>query len=104
MSTMKTTFTEGLCTTPTPAGDHQGLSGGYPIEDVGPGGKGLVSSPYTDGICNVPYGKETSSRELGTTPTLTDVKDAPAGQPSGMSNVDLIEKHVDQNATFKTPK
>lgn len=104
MSAMKTQFTEGLCDTPSPGGNHQGLSGGYPIADVGPGGKGLVSSPYSDGICSTPSGKETSSSELGTTPTLTDVKDAPAGQPSGMSNCDMIEKHVDGDATFKTPK
>lgn len=104
MSVMKTQFTEGLCETPSPAGNHQGLSGGYPIEDVGPGGKGLVSSPYDNGICDMPYGKETRSSELGTTPALTDVKDAPAGQPTGMSSVDMIEKHVDGNATFKTPK
>lgn len=104
MSAMKTEFTEGLCETPSAAGNHAGLSGGYPIENVGPGGRGLVSSPYQDGICSTPSGGETRSSELGTTPTLTDVKDAPVGQPSGMSNCDMIERHVDGNATFKTPK
>jgi hypothetical protein len=101
---MKTTFDDAVCPTPTPGGNHQGLSGGYPIADVGPGGQGLVGTPYTEGICPPISGKETSSSELGTTPTLTDVKDAPAGQPSGMSSVELIEKHVNNNATFNTPK
>lgn len=101
---MKTTFDEAIMNPPSPGGDHQGLSGGYPIADVGPGGQGLTNSPFSEAICSAPGGKETSSSELGTTPTLFDVKDAPAGQPSGMSNLEMIENHVDQNATFKTPK
>lgn len=101
---MKTNFDDAVCPTPSPGGDHQGLSGGSPIADVGPGGQGLINSPYTEGICPTPGGKETASSELGTTPTLTDVKDAPAGQPSGMSSTELIERHVDGNATFNTPK
>lgn len=99
---MKSTFTEGICPDPSAGGNHAGLSGGYPITE-GHGEKGLVNSTYQEGICPTPGGKETSSSELGLTPTLVDVKDAPAGQPSGMSSVALIEKHID-NATFTTPK
>lgn len=102
---MKTTFDDAVCPTPSPGGNHAGLSGGYPIADVGPGGQGLVSSPYDNGIAPVQGGKETRSNELGTTPTLTDVKDAPAGQPSGTSSVELIEQHANAGgSTFKTGK
>lgn len=103
MSTMKTTFDDAVMSAPSPGGDHQGLSGGYPIADVGPGGKGLVSSPYDDGICPVPGGKETSSSELGTTPTLTDVKDAPSGQYSGASEIGKMTSTT-PDSTFKTGK
>lgn len=97
---MKTEFTDGLCPTPSPGGNHAGLSGGEPIMD-GHGDKGLVSSPYSDGICPTPGGKETSSSELGTTPILTDVKDAPAGAPSGQSRIGMIDDHT-SDQTFKT--
>lgn len=87
---MKTEFTDAVCPTPSPGGDHAGLSGGYPITE-GHGEKGLVSSPYADGICPVPGGKETSSSELGTTPTLTNVKDAPSGEYSGASAIGKMD-------------
>lgn len=101
--TMKSQFTEGICETPSPGGNHTGLSGGYPIADAGPGGQGLVSSPYDNGICPTPGGKETSSSELGTTPTLTDVKD---GQSSGSaSRIGMVDDHANAGgATFKTSK
>lgn len=103
MSVMKTQFDTGLCDTPSPGGNHEGLSGGFPIEDVGPGGKGLVSSPYTDGICGSVNGKETPSRELGTTPTLFNVKDAPAGQYSGASDIGKMTQTT-PDSTFKPGK
>jgi hypothetical protein len=93
---MKTTFDDAACPTPSPGGNHTGLSGGYPLDDAL--GKGLVSSPYTDGICPTPGGKETPSSELGTTPTLTDVKDAPAGQPKA-SDIGMLTDHQ-SNQTF----
>ena len=104
MSDMKSPFDDAICPPASPGGNHAGLSGGYDIAGTGPSGQNLVSSPFTEGICPPIGGKETPSSELGTTPTLTDVKDAPAGQPSGMSSVELIEKHVDSNATFDTKK
>lgn len=95
---MKTEF-EGVCPTPGPNGTHEGLSGGYPIADVGPGGPGLMNSPWTEGLCSPPSGKETSSSELGTTPTLTNVKDAPSGMPT-VSGIGIVTDHqADQ--TFK---
>lgn len=98
---MKTTFTDAIMPTPSAAGNHTGLSGGHPIADVGPGGQGLVSSPYTDGICPTPGGKETPSSELGTTPTLTDVKDGQSGGTA--SGIGLLESHQ-SDQTFKTGK
>ncbi len=96
---MKTTFDDAICPTPSGAGgNHQGLSGGYPIVE-GHGEKGLMNSPYDEPCCPTPGGKETSSSELGTTPTLTDVKDAPAGQPTGVSSPSIIDDHQ-SNQTF----
>lgn len=100
---MKTTFDEGLCPTPgNPDGNHAGQSGGADIMD-GHGGKGLVSSPYDDGICPPPGGKETRSSELGLTPYLTDVKDAPSGQPTGQSSIGMLNDHT-TDQTFKPGK
>lgn len=102
--TMKTTFDDAVCPTPGPSGNHAGSSGGADIAGVGPGGQGLVGNQFSDAICPPMGGKETSSSELGTTPYLTDVKDAPAGQPSGMSSTELIKDHAEGDATFTTPK
>jgi hypothetical protein len=88
---MDTTFSDAACPTPSPGGNHAGLSGGQPIMD-GHGEAGLVSSPYDNGICPTPGGKETPSSELGTTPTLVDVKDAPAGEFSG-SAIGMLQEH-----------
>jgi len=99
---MKTTFSEAACPTPSPGGNHAGMSGGYPIADVGPGGQGLINSPFTGGLCSTPGGKETSSSELGTTPTLTDVKDG-MGQTGPASGIGLLEQHQ-SDQTFKTGK
>lgn len=98
---MKTTFDDAVCPTPSPGGNHSGLSGGHDIAGTGPGGQGLINSPYTEGICPTPGGKETSSSELGTTPTLTDIKDGPAGAPSGQSGIGLLTDHQ-SDSTFKS--
>lgn len=98
---MKTEFTEGICPTPSAGGNHAGLSGGEDIANAGPGGQGLHSSPYTDGICPTPGGKETSSSELGTTPTRTDVKD---GQSGGSASAFGMLEHTTPNSTFPTSK
>lgn len=95
---MKTEF-DGVCPTPGANGNHAGLSGGFPIADVGPGGQGLINSPWTEGICPTPGGKETSSSELGTTPNLTDVKDGQAAG-SGGSDIGLVDSHQ-SDQTFK---
>lgn len=95
---MKSTFTEGICPEPGTSGNHTGLSGGFPIAD-GHGDKGLINSPYDNGICPTPGGKETSG-ELGTTPSLVDVKDAPSGTPSGMSGIGLLNEHQ-SDQTFR---
>lgn len=94
---MKTEF-EGLCPTPTANGNHAGLSGGFPIADVGPGGPGLQNSPWTEGLCPTPGGKETSSSELGTAPNLVDVKDAPG--PGSGSDIGLVDSHQ-SDQTFR---
>lgn len=100
---MKTEFTEGICPTPSATGGSQaGLSGGFPIADVGPGGQGLHSSPYSDGICPTPGGKETPSSELGTTPSLVDVPGGPAAG-SAASGIGLVDSHQ-SDQTFRTGK
>lgn len=103
--TMKTTFTEGLCPDPNPGGNHAGLSGGFPIAE-GHGEKGLINSPFTEGLCDAPYGKETSSDKLGTLPTLTDIKDAPSGAYSGASAIGKLDNGNGDapDSTFKVGK
>jgi hypothetical protein len=93
---MKTEF-DGLCPTPSAGGNHAGLSGGEDIANTGPGGPGLLNSPWTEGICPTPGGKETSSSELGTTPTRVDV----TGGSSGGSGIGLVDDHQ-SDQTFKT--
>lgn len=99
---MKTTFDDAVCPEPSPGGNHAGLSGGYPITE-GHGEKGLINSTYQEGICPTPGGKETSSSTFGTLPTLTDVKDAPAGQVSPMSSIEQVSTHANDQM-FKAGK
>lgn len=94
---MDSQFKDPACPTPSPGGNHAGLSGGADIAGSGPGGQGLVSSPYSEGICPTPGGKETPSSELGSTPFLTDVKDGQSG--GSASSIGLIESHQ-SNQTF----
>lgn len=97
---MKTEF-NGVCPTPSPGGNHAGLSGGEDIANAGPGGEGLKYNPFSDAICPTPGGKETSSSELGTTPTRVDIKDGQSG--GSASAIGLIDSH-ESNATFRTGK
>ena len=83
---MKTEL-QGMCPTPSPGGNHTGQSGGA---DINQGAAGMVSSPYSDGICPTPGGKETAG-ELGTTPYLTDVKDGQSG--GSASAIGLLNSH-----------
>jgi hypothetical protein len=96
---MKTEF-DGACPTPSAGGDFQGTRGGNDVS-MTPASADLVCSPFTQGMCPPPGGKETPSGELGTLPTITQVKDAPESGTIGA--VGLIEDHI-SSSTFTGTK
>jgi len=103
MSEMRTTFDQAVMKAPTPGGDHEGLSGGYPLEDR-VDGQGLIQTPFDDAIVKAGSvgRKETPSSELGTSPTLTNVKDAPAGEFGAASAIGKMAERP--NMTIHPPK
>lgn len=60
---MQTPFSDAICPTPDPAGGHEGTRGGFDLPD----------------------GKKETPDSFGTRPTLTSVRDAPAGGTQDVS-------------------
>lgn len=84
---------------PSPQGDHTGMSGGFPLATQGASGQGTTSSPFTEGLCPTPGGKETPGGELGTQPTTYAVEGAP-GEGASASNIGLLQSHQ-SDQTFR---